>query len=268
MESFIATYLPLSFGSFVISFVFSVFIGIVYSIFHSLTIWDMRKEVLRNAKDNEVLTEDRVSAKILKKNPSAFDYERKSIILTTIIFIICIVISIVTQVFFGKDIASKLYLNSSKVQTCPVSFDCKTYEDKSGKFKITYDSKYVLEKNDFGGVIYNPDHRRLFRENASFGEIAPLQISFELIQNLPKSGGGAPQIKFDKKEIGKYTVLRAEVIPAAMPNIHYFVMLPEGYLDLSIDPVFNNPTDNQILFKISLELEQQIDFIIRNLETK
>ena len=268
MEQFITTYLPSSIFSVVISFILSVFAGIIYSSFYSLKVWDLRKEILRNAKDDEILTEERVRAKILKKNPSAFDYEKKMIIFTSVSFVVFFGLTIVIQYFFGKDIANKLYLNQPNSNLS--SSNLNSYQDNSGKFSFKYSSKYKLEKTEFGGIIYSEEHRRIFKENQSFGEVPPLQISFEVIKDLPKNGAGAPQIKYNKIGIGNFTVFKGEVIPSGMPNIHYFVMLPEGYLDLGIDPVFfyTTPNDNQILGNISNELEQEIDLIIRNLEVK
>ena len=51
-----------------------------------------------------------------------------------------------------------------------------------------------------------------------------------------------------------------------MPNKHYFVMLPVGYLDLRIDPFFNSINDDERLKEISNQLEYEIGEIIKNLE--
>jgi hypothetical protein len=244
------------------SLFFSVFILIAYTAFKNFQLYDIRNEILKNTKDNEVLTELAIRSKILKKYPKAFDFEKTLIKVSSIAFFIFFGGALLVQLFLQKD-------NSLRDNSTLNGFKMNTYQDKNKQYSFLYPLDYNLETNEKGGMIYNEFHKRIKQENpVKYNEIPFLSISFQTVSQLPKSLPGGPEMKFDLQTTGGKKVYVGEVIPSRMPNRHYFVMLKKGYLDISIDPIFDSYNDDQELRKISQELTETVDNLIFSIELK
>jgi hypothetical protein len=245
-----------------LSLFFSVFILISYTTFKNFQLYDIRNEILKNTKDNEVLTELAIRSKILKKYPKAFDFEKTLIKVSSIAFLILFSAALLVQLFLQKD-------NSLRDNSTFNGFEMNTYQDKNKQYSFLYPLDYNLETNENGGMIYNEFHKRIKQENPiKYNEIPFLSISFQTVSQLPKSLPRGPEMKFDLQTIGGKKVYVGEVIPSRMPNRHYFVMLKKGYLDISIDPIFDSYNDDQELRKISQELTETVDNLIFSIQLK
>ena len=254
--------------AFVSSFIITIVALIIYSIYKNYQLYDLRQEVLKNAREGELLNELIVRAKILKKYPNAYDYEKKMAKIAAVVFIIFLIIG-TAALFLYKD---KLDVASNKFFSDIPSLNGKEmnlYRDKDNRFTFMYSKNYKLENTNFGGIIYSELHRKVKLENPQkYNEVPNLQISFEVVPTLPKALPGEPDISFQKTRNGNKVVYIGEVVPSMMPNKHFFVMLNQGYLDISINPIFNSSSDDERLKQISTELEETVNNIIFTLEQK
>lgn len=240
-----------------------VFIGIIYRLAKSLALTPLANSILKNSKEKEVLTEVMVKARILKKYPNAFDFEKNFPKVIGIVAVIVFISGLVVQ-YSGYDF-NKFFEQKSRLNMQ----EMKVYKDKSDRFSFMYPTDYKLESTANGGTIYSEVHRKFKTEDPQkYNEIPYLGISFEVVAELPKSMPGGPEMKFDEKRVNGKTVYFGEVIPSGMPNKHFFIALNKGFLDISIEPYFDQETDDARLKDISMELSRVVDDIVFTTEVK